>query len=48
MPLETYADLTAPAKTNPAVTVAALSLTRMQWTSAPMPPRGNTPPTSHP
>ncbi|HLK37284.1 MAG TPA: hypothetical protein VKU41_11070 [Polyangiaceae bacterium] len=46
MPLETYADLTAPAKTNPGVTVAALSITRMQSATMPMPPAGNSPPTA--
>ncbi len=40
MGLETYADLTAPAVTNPAVTVAQLSVTRMQDTAKPMPPGG--------
>lgn len=46
MPMETYADLTAPARSNSAVTVAELSLTRMQSTTAPMPPPGNTAPTA--
>ncbi len=46
MPLETYANLTASARSNPSVTVAAQSLTRMQSTTAPMPPPGNTAPTA--
>jgi hypothetical protein len=40
MGLETYADLTKPAVTNPSVTVAQLCLTRMQDTAKPMPPGG--------
>jgi hypothetical protein len=46
MSLETYADLTAPAKTKPSVTIAALSVTRMQSTTAPMPPAGSPAPTA--
>jgi len=38
MSLVTYADLTAPAKTDPTQTVAAMCVTRMQSTTAPMPP----------
>jgi len=38
MSLVTYADLTAPGRSNPAMTAAQLSLSRMQNTAAPMPP----------
>jgi hypothetical protein len=38
MPTVTYADMTAPSKSNPSVTVAQLSVTRMQSTTMPMPP----------
>jgi hypothetical protein len=38
MPLMTYADLVAPAVSDPSKRVADLALTRMQSTSAPMPP----------
>ena len=38
MSLVTYADLTAPAKTDPSQTVAAMCVTRIQSTTAPMPP----------
>ncbi len=40
--LLTYSDLTAPSKTNPALSMAEASLARMQATSAPMPPQGAT------
>jgi len=46
MPLVTYADLTAPAKSDPSKTVAQMCVVRMQSTTAPMPPAGNTPPTA--
>ena len=46
MPLETLADLNAPARSNPAKTVAELCVTRMQSTTTPMPPAGSTPPTA--
>jgi hypothetical protein len=39
-PLLTVSDLQAPAKTNPSVTMAVQSVTRMQAMSAPMPPAG--------
>lgn len=38
MSLETYADLTAPARTDPSQTVAAMCVTRINSTSKPMPP----------
>jgi len=38
VPLVTYADLTAPAHSNPAMTVAQVSLARMQNATSPMPP----------
>jgi hypothetical protein len=38
MSLVSFADLVAPARSNPAVTVATLALTRMQSATAPMPP----------
>ncbi len=38
MPLETYADLTAPARSNPSESVAALCVTRMSAASMPPPP----------
>ncbi len=38
MSLVTYADLTAPAKSDPTQTVAAMCVTRVQSTTAPMPP----------
>jgi len=38
MPLVTYADLVAPARSNPSTTVAALALVRMQDPVSPMPP----------
>jgi len=44
--LVTYADLTAPSKSNPAQANAALSLSRMTSSTAPMPPAGSTPPTA--
>ena len=44
--LVTYADLTAPSKTDPTVTNAALAVTRMMSTTSPMPPAGTTPATS--
>lgn len=43
MSLMTYDDLMAPAKTNPAVRVADLSLQRMQDAASPMPPSGTMP-----
>ena len=38
MSLVTYADLTAPAKTDPSQSVGAMCVTRVQSTTAPMPP----------
>jgi hypothetical protein len=38
MPLVTYGDLVAPAKSDPAKSAAAMALTRMQDTTRPMPP----------
>ncbi|MFT3767730.1 MAG: hypothetical protein QM820_19930 [Minicystis sp.] len=43
MSLLTYAELTAPSKTDPTKTNAALSVTRMQSAYAPMPPGGGVP-----
>ncbi|MET0391417.1 MAG: hypothetical protein ABW321_35915 [Polyangiales bacterium] len=40
MPLVTYADLMAPSKTDPSITVAQASLKRLKDTQAPMPPSG--------
>lgn len=40
MSLVTYDDLAAPSKGNPSITYAALAITRMKSTSAPMPPGG--------
>jgi hypothetical protein len=41
--LVTYADLTAPSKSDPTQTNAALAVTRMTSTTNPMPPAGSTP-----
>lgn len=46
MPLVTYADLMAPARSQPSKTVAALALSRIQDTKSPMPPAPNAPLTS--
>ena len=40
MPLASYADLTAKALSDPTKTVAEMCVTRMQSTTAPMPPGG--------
>lgn len=44
--LVTYADLTAPSKSDPTETNAALAVVRMTSTTSPMPPAGSTPATS--
>jgi hypothetical protein len=46
MSLATYADLTAPSKSDPTVTNAALAVTRMMSTTGPMPPAGSPPATA--
>ncbi len=43
MPLTGYADLAAPSKSNPSMSVAQLSLARMQDSQTPMPPTGMLP-----
>ena len=40
MPLTSYADLTAPSKSNPSISFAEASLARMQDAQSPMPPTG--------
>jgi hypothetical protein len=46
MPLVTYANLIAPAVSNPSETVGALCVTRMQSSVSPMPPVGNPAPSA--
>jgi mono/diheme cytochrome c family protein len=46
MSLVSYADLTAPAKSDPSVTNAAMAVTRMSSTTSPMPPVGQPPATA--
>ena len=46
MPLMNLADLRAPAKTNPMVTVASMIALRINSTGAPMPPKGAVPATA--
>jgi hypothetical protein len=46
MSLVTYANLTAPARSDPSKTVAQMAVTRMQSTTSPMPPVPGTPATA--